>query len=73
MQGLAQPNYSNRIISNKGYNNDIISTLNSKFSAAVDQSKSVKFSGKNDTEKARAIWNYLKNNVAYKRILLESK
>lgn len=67
MQGLAQPNYSNRIISNKGYNNDIISTLNSKFSAAVDQSKSVKFSGKNDTEKARAIWNYLKNNVAYKK------
>ena len=67
MQGLAQPNYSNRIISNKGYNNDIISTLNSKFSAAVDQSKDVKFSGKNDTEKARAIWNYLKNNVAYKK------
>ena len=67
MRGLAQPNYSNRVISNKGYNNDIISTLNSKFSAAVDQSKSVKFSGKNDTEKARAIWNYLKNNVAYKK------
>ena len=67
MRGLAEPNYSNRVISNKGYNNDIISTLNSKFSAAVDQSKSVKFSGKNDTEKARAIWNYLKNNVAYKK------
>jgi hypothetical protein len=67
MRGLAQPNYSNKVISNKGYNNDIISTLNSKFSAAVDQSKSVKFSGKNDTEKARAIWNYLKNNVAYKK------
>ena len=67
MRGLAQPNYSNRVISNKGYNNDIISTLNSKFSAAVEQSKDVKFSGKNDTEKARAIWNYLKNNVAYKK------
>jgi hypothetical protein len=67
MRGLAQPNYNNKVISNKGYNNDIISTLNSKFSAAVEQSKDVKFSGKNDTEKARAIWNYLKNNVAYKK------
>jgi len=67
MRGLAQPDYNNRVISNKGYNNDIISTLNSKFSAAVEQSKDVKFSGNNDTEKARAIWNYLKNNVAYKK------
>jgi hypothetical protein len=67
MRGLASPSYTNKIAFENGYNNDIISTLNGKFSEAVEQTKNVKFSGDNLTAKGRAIWNYLKNAIAYKK------
>lgn len=67
MIGLAQPNYRNVIVTEKGYNNDIIQTLNSRFSQAVDQTKNVTFSGNSLYEKGRAIYNYLRNSVAYKK------
>lgn len=67
MIGLASPEYKNLIAYKNGYNNDIISTLNSKFSQAVEQTKNVKFSGDNLNSKGRAIWNYLKNSVQYQR------
>jgi hypothetical protein len=67
MRGLAAPEYRNNIAFQNGYNNDIIATLNSKFGQAVEQTKNVKFSGSNLTEKGRAIWNYLKNSVQYKK------
>jgi hypothetical protein len=67
MRGLAAPEYKNNIAFQNGYNNDIIATLNSKFGQAVEQTKNVKFSGGNLTEKGRAIWNYLKNSVQYRK------
>lgn len=67
MRGLAAPEYRNNIAFQNGYNNDIIATLNSKFGQAVEQTKNVKFSGGNLTEKGRAIWNYLKNSVQYRK------
>jgi hypothetical protein len=67
MRGLAAPEYRNNIAFQNGYNNDIIATLNSKFPQAVEQTKNVKFSGSNLTEKGRAIWNYLKNSVQYRK------
>lgn len=64
---MPAPDYKNRIIYNSGYNNDIIKTLNSQFPAAVKQCQNVFFSGSTNTEKARAIYNYLKNQVKYKK------
>lgn len=64
---LARPNYQNTVVTRNGYNNDIVKTLNSSFNAAVRQSENVRFSGNNKKEIARAIFNYLKNNVTYKR------
>lgn len=67
MRGLAAPDFRNTIVTRSGYNNDIIETLNSRFPLALEQSKNVKFSGGTLLEKGRAIYNYLKNTVAYKK------
>ena len=67
MKGLATPNMQNRVVTKSGYNNDIIKTLNSMFPVAVEQTKGVRFSGDNLTQKGRAIWNYLNKNIQYKK------
>lgn len=67
MKGLATPNMQNRVVTKSGYNNDIIKTLNGMFPVAVEQTKGVRFSGDNLTQKGRAIWNYLNKNIQYKK------
>lgn len=65
MRGLAAPEYINSVYKESGYNSDIISALNSKFPAAVDQTKNVKFSGATQYDIGRAIYNYIKGHVKY--------
>lgn len=67
MKGLATPNMKNRVVTKSGYNNDIIKTLNGMFPVAVEQTKGVRFSGDNLTQKGRAIWNYLNKNIQYRK------
>lgn len=67
MIGLAAPENKNKIVTENGYNNDIITVLNDQFSKAVDQTKNVHFSGKTLAEKGRAIFNFLKNTITYKK------
>lgn len=67
MMGLAQPEMKNMVVTKSGYNNDIIEALNGRFPLAVEQTKGVKFSGDNLSQKGRAIWNYLNKNVRYKK------
>ena len=67
MQGLAKPDYKNRLVTNDGYNNDIITTLNNAFPEAVKQVKNVKISGENQYQKGRAIFNYLKHSIRYQK------
>jgi len=67
ISALGQPDYKKTIVTKKGYNNDIITALNAKFPAAVEQTKNVKFSGDTLLLKGRAIFNYIKNNIRYRR------
>lgn len=67
MEGLASPNYKDKLITSDGYNNDIIKILNKQFPEAVKQVQNVKVSGNNHYQKGRAIFNYLKYNVRYKK------
>jgi hypothetical protein len=67
MIGLARPEMKNQVVTKSGYNNDIIVALNSMFPVAVEQTKGVRFSGDNLTQKGRAIWNYLNKNIQYKK------
>jgi hypothetical protein len=67
MRGLSAPDMRNTIVTRSGYNSDIIEALNSRFPLALEQSKNVRFSGGTLLEKGRAIYNYLKNTVAYKK------
>jgi len=67
MEGLANPNYKNVIVTKNGYNNDIIRTLNSQFPEAVNQVKNVRVSGADEMQKGRAIFNYLKYSVNYRK------
>lgn len=67
MEGLANPNYKNVIVTKNGYNNDIIKTLNSQFPEAVNQVKNVRVSGVDEMQKGRAIFNYLKYSVNYRK------
>ena len=67
LSAISKPDYKEKIIFKNGYNNNIITTLNSKFTSAVDQTKNVKFSGDSFLTKGRAIWNYIKNNIDYKK------
>jgi hypothetical protein len=67
MEGVAKPDYKNRLVTNDGYNNDIITTLNNAFPEAVKQVKNVKIGGENEYQKGRAIFNYLKYSIRYKK------
>jgi hypothetical protein len=67
MEGLAKPDYKNRLVTNEGYNTDIITTLNNAFPEAVKQVKNVKIGGENEYQKGRAIFNYLKYSIRYKK------
>ena len=67
MEGLAKPDYKNRVVTNDGYNTDIISTLNNAFPEAIKQVKDVKIGGENEYQKGRAIFNYLKYSIRYKK------
>jgi len=67
MEGLAKPDYKSRIVTNNGYNPDIISTLNNSFGEAIKQVKNVKIGGLNEYQKGRAIFNYLKYSIKYKK------
>jgi hypothetical protein len=67
MEGVAKPDYKNRLVTNDGYNNDIITTLNNAFPEAVKQVKNVKISGENQYQKGRAIFNYLKHSIRYQK------
>jgi hypothetical protein len=64
---LPAPRYKNTVTHNNGYNNDIITTLNAQFPNAVKQAVNVKFSGNTLKEKGRAIYNYLRSEVKYKK------
>jgi len=64
---LPAPDWKNRVVARDGYNSDIIKTLNSQFPKAVEQCRGVYFSGTTDIEKARAIYNYLRNGIKYKK------
>lgn len=69
MQGsfkIASPAYVNRVVEPYGYNSDIIKHLNAQFPAAFANVKDTRFSGSNELEKARAIYNYLRAKVRYK-------
>jgi hypothetical protein len=65
--GLASPDYRHIIVTNDGYNSDIIKTLNNSVEKAVEQCKGVRFSGDTLTAKARAIYNYITRKVQYRR------
>ena len=67
MEGIAKPNYKDVLITRNGYNNDIILTLNSQFPEAVKQVKNVRVSGADSYQKGRAIFNYLKYSIDYKK------
>jgi len=67
MIGLAKPNYKNLVVAENGYNNDIIRTLNNSFPEAARQAKNIKFSGSTGLEKGRAIYNFLRNSITYKK------
>ena len=67
MEGLAKPDYKNRVVTNDGYNTDIITTLNNAFPEALKQVKNVKIGGDNEYQKGRAIFNYLKYSIKYKK------
>jgi hypothetical protein len=64
---LPAPKFKNRVVTGNGYNSDIISTLNGQFSTAVSQCNNTSFSGNTLKEKGRAIYNYLRNTVKYKK------
>lgn len=64
---LPAPAFKNSLITGDGYNSDIITTLNSQFGTAVAQCSEARFSGNNLREKGRAIYNYLRNTVKYKK------
>jgi hypothetical protein len=53
------------VITNNGYNSDIITAINSRFPVAFTQAGQVLFSGATLHDKGRAIYNYLRNNVKY--------
>jgi hypothetical protein len=67
MQGIAKPNYKDVLVTRNGYNNDIIVTLNNQFPEAVKQVKNVSVSGNDFYQKGRAIFNYLKYSIDYKK------
>jgi len=67
MRGLAAPELKDKVVNENGYNNDIIQVLNDQFTKAVDQTKNVHFSGADLNEKGRAIFNFLKSKVSYKK------
>ena len=67
MEGIAKPNYKDVMITKDGYNNDIILTLNKQFPDAVQQVKNVQIGGADHYQKGRAIFNYLKYSVKYKK------
>jgi hypothetical protein len=59
----AQPKYTTRVITENGLNNDIIKALHSAIDEATQEAArfAFKFKGKNDTETARNIWNFLRS------------
>lgn len=67
LAALPAPDLRNTVTHESGYNPDIISVVNSQFSKAVSQCENVHFSGKDATTKARAIFNFLRNRVKYKK------
>jgi hypothetical protein len=67
MIGIEQPKYNTKLITNNGYNNDIIKALNNSFPTAAKQVQNIKFSGTTGLEKGRAIYNYLRNSIKYKK------
>jgi hypothetical protein len=67
MEGIARPSYKDILVTKNGYNNDIILTLNKQFPEAVKQVKNVRVSGADELQKGRAIFNYLKYSVNYKK------
>jgi hypothetical protein len=62
---LGRPDYQDKMITATGVNPDIIYALNSHFQKAVEQSKDVRFSGRDGLTIGRAIYNYVRNNVRY--------
>lgn len=67
MRQLEQPKYVTKVIAENGYNNDIIKALNNSFTEAARQAKNIKFSGSTQLEKGRAIYNFLRNSITYKK------
>lgn len=59
----AKPKYTTRVITENGLNNDIIKALHSAIDEATQEAKrfAFKFKGKNNTETARNIWNFLRS------------
>ncbi len=67
LANIPAPDYRNRELFESGYNGDLIKVLNAQFPAAVSQCAKVHFSGATATDKARAIYNYLRGSVRYKK------
>jgi hypothetical protein len=59
----AQPKYTTRVVTENGLNNDIIKALHSAIDEATKEAArfAFKFKGKNNTETARNIWNFLRS------------
>lgn len=66
---IEAPDFKNKIVYNNGLNSDIIKTINSTFPRAVEEARTFapQFQGATRTDTARNIWNYLKNQIKYKK------
>ena len=63
---LAAPDYMRQVIKVDGINSDIVSTLNKSFNRARQETKDFLVDGSPE-QKAEKIYNYIKNNVQYKK------
>jgi len=63
---LAAPDYMRQVIKVDGINSDIVSTLNKSFNRARQETKDFLVTGSPE-QKAEKIYNYIKNNVQYKK------
>lgn len=63
---IAVPDYLDQVVNKNGINRDIITALNSQFPKAVQQVRELKFPGTGN-EKARAIWDFIRDKVRYKK------
>jgi hypothetical protein len=66
---IGKPDYNNNLNTAIGINEDIINTINGNFNKAVKEVKNIApdFKGSNYLETCKNIWNFLKENITYKK------